>query len=431
MAFGFSVPMFFITMREALEAAVVVSVLYSFVHQSFPKESFLFKRMNRLITLGTVIAIGICIVIGSAFLFIVERSKSPNEPNFPKKKRASAEGLWEGIEGLIAGIMLTFLSFAFLQSDELTEKWHKKLRKAFNVEEPVRDENDDSASIKSQESITDKIFSALLNYFTTKEKKKAEVQVENNDGLEISDDSKDKAVLTPSNTAGYTMFILPFITVLREGLECVVFFGGIGIASDPGTIPLAAAFGFLAGGLIGYGIFKAGNSMKARTFFFAATVFLLLLSVGLLTRSVGKIETFRFQQSIGTNVDLTESNGVYDVNTTLWFLNCCNPEEEVPNNYGWQILSAVFGWNRQGTKLTVGLYVGYCLFVSVILIVMKLWKLRKFRLRKAKRLAREAAKKEKNVQLEEFLDDTAGENVGGPSNETLDTKLVENFVPSD
>jgi high-affinity iron transporter len=54
----------------------------------------------------------------------------------------------------------------------------------------------------------------------------------------------------------YAMFILPFITVLREGLEAVVFIGGVGLSLPASSFPLAVICGLAAGALVGYIIYR-------------------------------------------------------------------------------------------------------------------------------------------------------------------------------
>ena len=54
----------------------------------------------------------------------------------------------------------------------------------------------------------------------------------------------------------YAMFMLPFITVLREGLEAVVFIGGVSLGLPGTSFPLAVATGFGCGCLIGYFIYR-------------------------------------------------------------------------------------------------------------------------------------------------------------------------------
>jgi len=52
------------------------------------------------------------------------------------------------------------------------------------------------------------------------------------------------------------LFLLPFITVLREGLEAIVFVGGVGLSEPASSIPLAVIAGLAAGVLVGYFIYK-------------------------------------------------------------------------------------------------------------------------------------------------------------------------------
>lgn len=54
----------------------------------------------------------------------------------------------------------------------------------------------------------------------------------------------------------YAMFILPFITVLREGLEAIVFVAGVSFSAPAASVPLPVFVGLGAGTLAGYVIFK-------------------------------------------------------------------------------------------------------------------------------------------------------------------------------
>ena len=54
----------------------------------------------------------------------------------------------------------------------------------------------------------------------------------------------------------YAMFILPFITVLREGLEAVVFVGGVTLSEPASSFPLAVFCGLFCGLAIGYFIYR-------------------------------------------------------------------------------------------------------------------------------------------------------------------------------
>jgi high-affinity iron transporter len=62
-----------------------------------------------------------------------------------------------------------------------------------------------------------------------------------------------------TKTSNYALFLLPFITVLREGLEAVVFVAGVALGSDPSTIPGAVLLGVLSGLGVGFTIWMWGT----------------------------------------------------------------------------------------------------------------------------------------------------------------------------
>ena len=54
----------------------------------------------------------------------------------------------------------------------------------------------------------------------------------------------------------YVMFSSPFVTVLREGLEAVVFVGDVGLSEPASSFSLAVVVGMLCGVLVGYFIYR-------------------------------------------------------------------------------------------------------------------------------------------------------------------------------
>lgn len=54
----------------------------------------------------------------------------------------------------------------------------------------------------------------------------------------------------------YAMFTLPFITVMREGLEAIVFIGGVSLGFPANAFPLPVVVGVIAGTLISFLIYK-------------------------------------------------------------------------------------------------------------------------------------------------------------------------------
>lgn len=54
----------------------------------------------------------------------------------------------------------------------------------------------------------------------------------------------------------YAMFVLPFVTVLREGIEAIVFLAGVSFSAPATAVPLPVIVGLLVGILVGYIIYK-------------------------------------------------------------------------------------------------------------------------------------------------------------------------------
>lgn len=119
---------------------------------------------------------------------------------------SQTEDIWEGAFSLVATVIITIMGAALLRVSKLQDKWRVKLAKALEA----------SKSVKK-----------------TSRSRRFKVWCEK-----------------------YAMFLLPFITVLREGLEAIVFIGGVGLGSPASSFPLAVFTGLGAGALIGFFIYK-------------------------------------------------------------------------------------------------------------------------------------------------------------------------------
>ena len=88
----------------------------------------------------------------------------------------------------------------------------------------------------------------------------------------------------------YAMFLLPFVTVLREGLEAVIFIGGVSLGLPATSFPLAVICGLVAGILIGFLIYKGGNFAPIQIFLIMSTCFLYLVGAGLFSKAIWYLE---------------------------------------------------------------------------------------------------------------------------------------------
>jgi high-affinity iron transporter len=160
----FDVPIFFILFRETTEAAIIVSVLLSFLKRMFNPESPVYKRLRNQIWIGSAAGLFVCLCIGAAFIAVYYTVLT--------NLWSQSEYIWEGVFSLIAVVMITAMGLAMLKTERMQEKWKVKLAKA------VSKTKDEKSSFK---------------------------------------DKLQK----------YAFFFLPFFTVIREGLEAVVFIGGV------------------------------------------------------------------------------------------------------------------------------------------------------------------------------------------------------------
>ncbi|KAL2818602.1 iron permease FTR1 family-domain-containing protein [Aspergillus granulosus] len=153
----------------------------------------------------------------------------------------------------------------------------------------------------------------------------------------------------------YAMFALPFITVLREELEAIVYVGGVGLGLPASSFPLAVFCGLLAGVAVGYIMYRGGSSASLQYFLIISTCFLYLVSAGLFSQAVGYFETNVCNQIIGGDASETGSSpGSYDIRKS-----------------GWGIFNALFGWTNSATYGSVLSYNLYWLCIILMYLVMR------------------------------------------------------------
>ncbi|KAJ3812997.1 Ftr1 protein [Lentinula aff. lateritia] len=345
----FSVPIFFIAFRETLEAAIIVSVLLGLAEQivyedpgrftqertvtsttdeskqDTPEQDLavaadeevqrrrLIRKLRIQIFAGAGIGLLIALSVGAAFI-AVWFTQAAN-------LWANTEELWEGIFDVIASLMIFVMGVSMLKMDrglynfDTKAKWRLKLQKAF-------------------------------------------------DGRTKGD--KD------GKAGKWVLLILPMITVMREGLEAVIFIGGVSLGQPATAIPIAAIVGLVCGLIVGFLIYQFGSRTTLSIFLIAMTNLLLLIGAGLFSRGIWAFQENTFNDLLGADVDDSggDGPGSFRVQGNIWHLDCCNPEDNLDNS-GWSIFNAIFGWTNSATLGSVLSYVFYWLAVIVTLIIMK------------------------------------------------------------
>jgi high-affinity iron transporter len=338
--------MFFVLFRETMEAAVIVSVLLTFVgRMSFPgissdKVTNLQKQLKRMIWFGTAVGLGSTLGLGAIVIAVFYI--------FGNNLWEGAELLWEAVFGTIAVFAITFTAFAMLKSHELSEKLSRKLAakiRAQNVSQDTIVTDADSEEFLIEEEKLEKVGSSIMLVFLW----------------------------------------IPLLTVLREGLEAMVFLGGVAISEPPTAIPAAAIAGLLGGLFVGYLVHLGGSKVALHWFFVISSYFLFLVAAGLLSRAEGLFEDYFWAKHVPIDPDAADTV-FFDPRVNVWMLPCCKRTQS-----GWSVFSALLGWRDVATIGTITIYCCYWMLVSVTLVFMRLKK-------------NEMAKQESVSQITEAID---------------------------
>jgi len=232
---------------------------------------------------------------------------------------SKTEDLWEGIFGILASVIITLMGAALLRVSKLREKWRVKIARALELR---------------------------------------------NRGTGGTFGNRFKAW-----AERYAMFVLPFITVLREGLEAVVFVGGVGIGQSASAFPIPVFTGLLAGIAIGFLIYKGANQASLQIFLIVSTCFLYLVAAGLFSKGVWSFQIREWNSIIGGDASEVGSGpGSYNIRESVWHVNCCNPE--LNGGGGWGIFNALFGWTNSATYGSVISYNVYWIAVIITFLLM-------------------------------------------------------------
>ncbi|EGF81262.1 hypothetical protein BATDEDRAFT_19298 [Batrachochytrium dendrobatidis JAM81] len=306
----FSIPIFFILFRETIEAAIIVSVMIALIDKisaSSPQFKAMSRQLKRQVWVGTLSGLLISLTIGVIFLVILFK--------YAVDIWAQAEALWEGVFSLLASIMVAVTAISMLKGSRMYERYSIKLAKKLGT-------------------------------------------------ISHTDDGITHATYT--NVSG-ALFWLPFITMLREGLESVVFIGGVAMSEDGRSIPLAVICGILVGVGIGFLLHTGGSRLTLHWFFVISACFLLLIANGLFVKSIGHFEDYTWSKAINLEAD-DVGTGAFDPRINVWHFDCCSPEDKTQ---GWGIFNSILGWLNNASVFTVTFYCLFWIISSCLLIFMR------------------------------------------------------------
>ncbi|SCU91655.1 LAMI_0E06744g1_1 [Lachancea mirantina] len=269
----------------------------------------LYKKLKVQILSGGILGLSCCLLIGGAFIvtfYLVGADLW-----------SASEHYYEGVLSVVASVIISVMGLFFLRMGKLREKFRVKL----------------ASIIYSRRG-------RLLH------------------------DQSERAVRF---TEKYALFILPFVTSLREGLEAVVFVGGIGIDQPLSSIPLSMVSAIAVSSILGYFFYKSSKSFSLQVCLVVTTCFLYLIASGLFSKGVWQFEVQRYVD-LCNGQDMSEVGsgpGSYDITRSIWHVNCCNGERDGL----WMIFTAVFGWTNSATYSSV---LSYCLYWLLLIGIINI-----------------------------------------------------------
>ncbi|TFY82855.1 hypothetical protein EWM64_g1164 [Hericium alpestre] len=378
----FSVPIFFIVFRETLEAAIIVSVLLGLVEQIVHDDSNgLLPPMERTDDEKTSADGGDSDkdksghTDGAAVPTAHELAMTADDDDALRKKRLirkmriqifagsalglfialaigaafiavwftkasnlwqKSEEIWEGTFELIAAIIIFIMGVTMLKLDRAKTKWRIKLTQAF----------------------------------------------------------EGKHVDGRTRAGRWVLFFLPFITVLREGMEAVIF---VAVSRSARAPPPSRSPRLSASSSASSAACSSTCSPRAPVRHVPLLVPVRSALTLEFTRSTddlprrddelhpahrrGTLRQVRLglpgervQPPPRRDVDDAggDGPGSFNVHGNVWHLDCCNPDNNFDNN-GWTIFGAIFGWTNSATLGSVLAYVFYWIAVIATLLYLK-WK---------------------------------------------------------
>lgn len=147
------------------------------------------------------------------------------------------------------------------------------------------------------------------------------------------------------------------------------FIAGVGLGLPATSFPLAVLCGLGAGVLVGYLIYRGGNSTSLQLFLVISTCFLYLVAAGLFSRGVWSLEQNAWVKLAGEGaVEAGSGPGSYDIRKSVWHVNCCSPGSN--GDGGWGVFNSLFGWQNSATYGSVLSYNLYWLAVIAWFLLM-------------------------------------------------------------
>lgn len=173
----------------------------------------------------------------------------------------------------------------------------------------------------------------------------------------IARELEQKVAVELTEAHKFGLFALVFVSVLREGIETVIFLGASNLVTKGGSM-IGALSGVVGAVLLSYAMFVGSLRMNIKKFFNITSVVLILFAAGLVAYGVHELQEAAL---IPTAIE------------QLWNINPpVNPDNSYPafhdkGSIG-SILKGLFGYNGNPSLIEV---LSYVLYLGMVLMIWK------------------------------------------------------------
>jgi high-affinity iron transporter len=148
--------------------------------------------------------------------------------------------------------------------------------------------------------------------------------------------------------------------VFREGIETVLFLGGINATEPQSAIIFSGSFGIIIAVALAAALFRGSLNLELRTFFNITSVILILFAAGLLAHGLHE-----FQELHWFGVYGAENSPFWNI--ALWDMSSILNDKEGLGS----LLRALVGYQDKPTLLEIFGYIGYIITVGILYLRMK------------------------------------------------------------
>ncbi len=173
-------------------------------------------------------------------------------------------------------------------------------------------------------------------------------------GRMIKYELQSKVDLALNEDKKFAIFTLAFIAVLREGIETVLFIGGIASNEDPTSVLISSLFGALSAVAIAVMLFRGIINLNLKKFFNTTSAILMVFAAGLFTQGVHEFQELGW---FGPEESF--------LNTSLFVLPLSDGEGVLG-----PLLRALVGYQDKPTPLEIMAYAFY--WIAIIFVYFRI-----------------------------------------------------------